>query len=606
MDEIELDDELKAAVLRNLRIRIGDSDTLGPRLAAKKAEKTSEGVLKLEGAVFSACEECENDEDLPWKIRAGLIEYNEPEGMARYKNAILDFYNVPVFYMPYFKHSVIQQPTDGFLMPRFGTSTSKGFEINNAYYRRFGDHQDATIRMRYMTKRGAMLGLEHRYMDEHFSSDTRSTMIDDKEENTTRSYIESANEYVFKKGRRAGLNLNLASDDTYLDEFHDRNPSYLTSSAYFEDASKNHYYSAQAQFFQNQQTEFDDGATAQVLPKFIYERKFNLNSNKKDNVIVNAEVQHLQRDEGTTTQRLVTKATYRDVEITNAGDKFTFEASMRADAYNISTDEFSNATTEDGFEYRALPQLSLSWERPFMNPNTGHKVTPMAMLVASPRGGNPSEIPNDDSVAYELDITNLFDTNRFAGYDRVETGPRFVYGLDNRWGEYNSEWRIFFGQSYRLYNDSDLPAFGGTETRASDWVGLFKGEPFEWMEASSRFRLDSSTFELRRSDTTVRFEQPNTDNYVDFTHSMLDGGPAELSASGFYRINKDWDIEAEIQRDLNDGGKLLEASAKLSLTEQCYRLSFEAKRRGYTNDNVSPSTDFMLNLELLTLGRYFD
>lgn len=603
LDEIELKDDLKAAVLHNLRVRLGGENENGPKLAAKKASKTSAGILTLENAVYSPCAECgEDDDDLPWKIRAGKIEYNSEKGTATYDDAILDVYGTPILYLPYFKHSVVEKAEDGLLIPRFGSSTSRGFEIKTGYYKRISENQDATARLRYMTERGMMYGAEHRYSSKHIYSEIRATAIDDEKTDSLRSNLEAEFEYIAKKGRRVGANINLASDDTYYDAFLDENPSHLASTIYAEDTSPNHYYGAVTTFYQDQTLNGDDDKTAQVMPKFIFERGFNLDHNKSNTLTLSANILNLSRGEGTTSQRFVTEAEYRDVYITNSGNKFDFTASVRGDVYHIETDAYST-DGEEGTTGRIIPQISLQWQRPFISTSGYHKVTPQAMFVASPRGGNPNEIPNEDSVAYELDTSNLFDTNRFAGYDRIESGTRFIYGVDNQWGENGqTTWRAFFGQSYRFFDDADLPTTGGTETQVSDWVGIFEGEPYNGINFSTKFRLDNATFETKRMDNSLTLgDRKNT--YLQLTHSQLDNGPEEFKITGRYRFNEEFDIGGEVHKDLTNDGHLLNTEGEINYTHQCYRLSFKSRRRGFSNRNVTPSTDYLLNLELLTLGR---
>lgn len=605
LDSIELDGEMKAGVLKNIRVRIGKTLEEGPKLAATEATRNENGVLSLKNAVYSPCDSCEDDDNLPWKIRADLIEYDQPNNIIKYEDASLDIYGTPIVYLPYFRHTLNNKPLSGFLPPRFGNSTRTGFETKLAYYKNISENHDATARVRLMTDRGAMLGLEHRIQTDHLYSNVRGNTIEDDLNNTWRSSIKGQTEYVFKPGTRAGLNLNLASDDTYLDDFFDENPSHLTSTAYLEDASEDHYYAATATFFQDQKPLSNDDTTAQVLPQFTLERTFKLDHNNTNTFTASANVLSLHRSEGTSSQRIVTEFEYRDIKFFDSGDKFDFSANLRTDLYNIDLDSQS-ASGNEGLYGRFLPQMSIKWERPMVSASGYHKITPIAMAVISPRGGNPEEIPNEDSVAYELDTSNLFDTNRFAGYDRIETGPRIIYGLDNQWGSpTETKWRAFIGQSYRFFNDNDLPTTGGAETKASDWVGLLEAKPYEWLTLSSKFRMNNTSIDTRRMDNSALIGDTN-DSYISITHSQLDGGPEEVKITGQYIFNEKYSFEGEVHRDLTNGGRLLNTEGQINYTAQCYKLSFKARRRGFDNRNVPPSTDYLFNVELLTLGRNYE
>jgi hypothetical protein len=48
---------------------------------------------------------------------------------------------------------------------------------------------------------------------------------------------------------------------------------------------------------------------------------------------------------------------------------------------------------------------------------------------------------------------------------------------------------------------------------------------------------------------------------------------------------------------------LLEAESVLTWLRDCYAIEFIARRKGYRSTNLTPSTDYLVNIQLLTLGR---
>ena len=224
------------------------------------------------------------------------------------------------------------------------------------------------------------------------------------------------------------------------------------------------------------------------------------------------------------------------------------------------------------------------------------------MLAMSPRGGNPTGIPNEDSVAYELDANNLFEPSRFAGRDRVESGPRGMWGLDNRWGYAGTtDWRLFIGQSYRRFDDVALPESGGASANVSDWVGYMEANPTNWFKLSQRFRLDHANFSTRRMDTSFMLGREDI-GFARATYSYLTDGPEDLYAEAEYPFNDSVRFISHMRRDLVDD-RLLSGEAGLRFSADCYELEVVARRRGYTNGgDLQPSTDYLVNLELLTFG----
>ncbi|MBI1363024.1 MAG: LPS assembly protein LptD [Proteobacteria bacterium] len=598
-DRLELEGSLKAGAIDQLRVRMKNN---GPALVAKRAIKTDENHYKLESAAYSACKACENGEGLmPWKIRADEIAYDAQEEVVSYKNAVLDVYGVPVVWVPELSHSVAKKkPRSGMLPPRFGRSGSRGEEVTLAYYKKVNENLDYTFRTRAMTERGVQLVAENRYAGKHASGEFRGSIIADDNTDTVRSHVDGSGEVVFRKGNRAGLSAQVASDDTYYDDFLGTNPSYLKSNAYAESASPLHYAAFNSTFFQDTRDGQDPGQTAQPLAQAQVERVFVLDD-RVSQLNLSGNVLALHRGEGISSRRIVVQGAYNKPWMSADGDLLEFTTSLRGDIYNV------DSTNNDDIIARGLPSMSVTWQRPYVSGGGNHTVVPQAMVIAAPRGGNPSEIPNEDSVAYELDSTNLFDESRFAGFDRIETGSRFIYGLDNQYGpgRGHTKYRLFIGQSLRFDEDSSLPSLGGTETRDSDWVGYTSLNPTPWFGLSSRFRLDNADLTARRMDNALTLGDINH-SYATITYTYLDGGPEEVSARSRLYMTEYTYFESQARRDLADDGRLLLASGNIVYEHECYKLSFTVRRRGFSNRNVPPSTDYLFNIELLTLGRNLD
>ncbi len=593
-ESITLKGDLKTGVIQKLELHLPD---IGKAFTAKSAKKNKDGTLSMENISYSPCKVCKT-KMVPWRIRASNVVYDGKNNNITYKHAKFDVFGVPMMYLPYFQHPVgPKKPHNGLLFPRFGSSTNKGQGVTLSYYM-YNDktNADYTTRLKTMSKRGAQFQLQRRQIALTHESEINGSFIKDDSTNTWRSHFNIKGEKIFKNNLRLGINAETASDDTYLDDFFGRTDSYLASTIYMEKASQDYYLGAYATRYQDIQDGRVSAETAHIYPRIQAEKVIHLDENQ--DIILSADALSLARDTGLNSRRIVTSAKYIRPWLTHAGDKILFNTTLRGDIYNL---EGPNAN-DDGTFIRFLPEASLQWEKPFVSNDGTHTITPKAMIIASPRGGNPNDIPNEDSVGYELDTSNLFATNRFAGLDRVETGSRITYGLDNRWGNPTStKLRAFFGQSYRLFEDSDLPTLGGTATKASDWVGEIEANFFSWFGLINTFRLDNSDFSTRRSDTSATFGNTSK-SFARITHTFLDNGPEELFAEARYILNDTWQLVGKSRRDLADGGRELLGEIGTIYTKDCYELEFLLRRRGFTNRDVQPSTDYLLNLKLLTFG----
>lgn len=593
-DSLQLAGDLRQGTLNALRIRMKND---GPALTASSAVRKDEAHFALKNVQYTACP---TDTVQPWKVRAESVNYNMEKEEVTYKHAWLDVYDVPVLYVPYLSHTTNpSKGKSGFLSPRFGRSTNRGEEVTMAYYLRPNPNRDYTFRARYMSQRGTQFQGEHRFETLQDYGEFHGSIIDDDKTKETRSHLEAIYEHTFKPGQRMGINTTMASDDTYLDDFLGRNPNYLQTTGYFESANRDDYFALSGTHYQDQRIGQNDDLTAQPLGHMKFE-KIIPTKRAGENYTLGMDASILYRDTGVNSRRIVSEAGWDKQINTNDGSLINLAANLRGDIYNV------DGTNDRTWVGRALPEVSLQWQQPRLSPNGKHMFTPQAKLVVTPKGGNPNEIPNEDSVAYELDKANLFSSNRFAGYDRIESGPRFIYGVDNKWlGKDRTLASVFFGQSFRMYDDSQLPNLGGTRTRLSDWVGSIDLNPWSWLTINNRFRLDNADFTPRRLDSTLLIGQLNK-SYMNVTHSYLDGGPEEVNLQAHYDMTETLYAETNMKRDLTGEGRLLQSGVTLGYRHCCYNLTFSVERRGFDNRNVPPSTDYMLNFELLTLGSSTD
>lgn len=595
LEKMNITGDLKAGTMDQLRMRI---PAIGEIASARSAE-ISGTTYTLRDVVYSPCKECAGAER-PWSISADKVTYDKAAANMTYKDAVMDVYGVPVMYLPWFQHPLgPRKAASGVLPPQFGKSTRFGEHVTlSGYINSPAENADYTIRTRLMSSRGAQFIGERRQTTLDTDSEIRASFINDigatQGVGPLRGHLNVVAEKDLSESRRLGINAEKASDDTYLAQYFNRLDPYLTSTVYGEDASDRHYAALSMTHFQDLNASTDPATTAQVMPHLQLDRWFGIEQGGQ--IDFSADVTSIDRRLGTKSQRMIGEASYKRPTILADGSKFTLGATGRFDVYNV------NGITANGTISRVLPEGTATWEKPYVSSGGTHTIAPTVMAAISPRGGNLSnKVPNEDSVSYELDTGNLFEPSRFSGLDRVETGPRLVYGLDNRWGDVNhTNYRLFVGQSLRKFDDATLPASGGASTKTSDWVGQVEANPTEWFTLSNKFRLDNSTFVARRLDSGMRLGYQKGAN-IQLTHSYLDGTAQELNTEINLPITDSLKFLGKSRNDLTNS-RLLQGEAGFSWARDCYQWELVARRKGFSNGDVQPSTDYMLNLHLLSLG----
>lgn len=225
-----------------------------------------------------------------------------------------------------------------------------------------------------------------------------------------------------------------------------------------------------------------------------------------------------------TLARATAEVDWRRNFVDSIGQVWTPYASLRADVFSINpnTTQYANANvstiadTSNEVFGRAMPAIGLMYRFPFIASTSWgtHVVEPVAQIVARPNETNSLRVANEDSQSLVFDDTNLFEWNKFSGYDRVEGGSRANVGLRYS-GTFGKEVyaNLLVGQSYHLggrnsFASGDLVNTGlnsGLDTRRSDYVAKAQFQPFRGLLLQAGGRFNESTFEPQRIDAAASF-----------------------------------------------------------------------------------------------------
>ena len=200
------------------------------------------------------------------------------------------------------------------------------------------------------------------------------------------------------------------------------------------------------------------------------------------------------------------------------GQVFTPFASVRADAASM---QINNDPTVSNFIQtgnsdlvRAMPTVGVEYRYPFISVQSWgtQTITPIAQIIARPNEQQVNRWPNEDSQSFIFDTSNLFRVDKFAGWDRVEGGGRANYGLQytaqiNKAGfvsaMFGQSAQLYGANSYALTDTTNTGLDSGLDKTMSDYVASFSYQPNSTLTFSSRYRLDQSTFEVKRLELEI-------------------------------------------------------------------------------------------------------
>ena len=621
-DFVELSENLRDGFIRDIRILLADRS----RLAAASGTRFGGRKTLFRKGVYSPCELCRDDPTRAplWQIKAIEVEHDQEEKVIRYRDAWMEIFGVPALYTPYFEHP---DPTvkrkSGLLPPVFGGSDILGTAVQQPYYWTFGADQDATFSPIFTSKQGLVAVGEYRQLLPNGRLDLRgSGTVSDRiaEDGSTlpdqfRGHVDSTARFDIDDTWRGGLDAQRASDDTYMRIYNFSSPRTLTSRAFIEGFEGRNYLATNAYFYQGLRATDDNAESPIILPlvdyNFVSEPGI---ANSK--YTFDANLLALTRQEGRDSRRASLGVGWELPYVGPLGDLYSLSAHIQADGYwtngvDPNSDDVNPVgLTESDFNGRVFPQLALQWRYPWVRSVEGmHQVIePIAQAVLAPNGGNPGSIPNEDSIDFEFDDTNLFSLNRFTGLDRLDPGTRFDYGL--KWtvtGDDGGYASTFVGQSYRL-NKADVFAPGsGLENNFSDIVGRVQIRPTYDLNLLYRFRLDKDTLEARRNELDLRVGPPMLN--LDLSYISVKSGSTvdelddreEINWTLRSRISRYWSVFGGHRVDLNlDQTRQVRFGAIYQ--DECFLIEAVAERNFFSDREIRPETAVFVNLVFKNLG----
>src|SRR3981189_581825 len=158
---MDLSDDYRDGFVDSLRVDTADAT----RMAATRADRSSGNYTVFENGVYTACAPCKDDPKKPplWQVKGARIIHDQTEKMLYFENAQLEFFGVPMAYLPYFStpDPTVKRKT-GFLMPGFSTVSTYGFGVETPFYWAIAPDYDATFNPRFTTKQGVLMQGEFR------------------------------------------------------------------------------------------------------------------------------------------------------------------------------------------------------------------------------------------------------------------------------------------------------------------------------------------------------------------------------------------------------------------------------------------------------------
>ena len=323
--------------------------------------------------------------------------------------------------------------------------------------------------------------------------------------------------------------------------------------------------------------------------------------------------------------RFSAEADWRRTLVTDNGQMFTPFFQLRGDVASVSVDNqpgVSNyISTGTSDLARAMPAAGVEYRYPFIDvaPWGTQTFEPIAQVIVRPNETDIGKFPNEDAQSLVFDDSNLFQIDKYSGWDRDEGGGRANVGLQytaqvNRAGSLN----VVFGQSYQLFGlnsfaNPDITNTGlesGLDKTVSDYVGRVTYQPNSVYSFTARGRFDEATF------TPERLELETRANFDRWTVQVLYGDYAPQPLIGYLtrreglltaasvKLTENWIVLGSARYDI-ETDRFDQARLGLGYVDDCFMLSVNwLSGYTYTTTTAAPvqNNTVLLQFSLRTLG----
>ncbi|MCE9651092.1 MAG: LPS-assembly protein LptD [Parvibaculum sp.] len=618
-DHVVLRNKMKDGVVQTLSVLMTDKS----RLAGHDAVRANGTVTTVHRGVYSPCEICkEKGEDTPlWQIKAFRVIHNTETKRIIYEDAFMEMFGVPVAYLPFFSHP---DPTvkrqSGFLIPEIASSTDLGQEITIPYYWAIKPNMDATVAPRFTTEEGIVYQGEFRHriaegQYQFFGTGTwpKTQTAGTPGDSDFRGSLFGNGAFVLAPKWQWGFQAQIVSDNTYLRKYGLTDATDLTNNLYLNNIDGRDSFTANAYYFRNLLPTTNSDDTPWVAP--IVDYQHDLGDLLGDGRLTfNSNAMMLGTPAGLDSRRLSASFDWEKPFTSKTGQVYRVFANLRGDVYQTDKAPDPNVPgTYYGEEtiVRGLPTVGAEVSYPFVNSRTSLRqvIEPIAQIIYAPSIGNDDRIPNEDSINFEFDDTNLFSENRFPGLDRWETGARASAGIRySVYGNDGAQASILLGQSYRLKEDTSFSTASGLRDQLSDYVGAIQIAPSNNLFIVHRFRVNQDNFKFSRNEFDVMAKTGPLSTQLGYAYFAKDqavttttNAREEVSLGSVLKLSEYWRLFGNTTRDLTNS-LTISNQIGVGYQDDCFGLAIGMYQSNISYQDIEKSNTFLVQITFKNLG----
>jgi len=564
---IKKQDDITYTTLEQVNFHYPESKINGQ--AQKVTNDGNEQVFN--SATYSLCPLGKSD----WKIRAQQITLNSDENKGFAKNATLEFFDIPIAYVPYHEW-VLKGRGSGFLAPGISlydessTKEKYNYGIRIPYYFNIALDRDFLLTLSHLSSRGSIIEGKYRQLlatSDYWNNgrlEIESHYLNkDDITNKKRWLLNSKLDLSLNPETNLNIVTNRVSDENYFKEILHGNTSISALNSYLNLSYRPSGHKLRAD------DEYVSGSD--LTSSLFYESEQLVNSGtasytREPEITINKNIGLLD-DRNIKLSLISTKFAHKDSSNTTGirtHAEVNFSRPIKTNAYllepklNLTSTYYSLDKTTNksrsiaGFGLNS--SLFLERELSLFNTNLIQTLVPKLSYKFTPKK-NQGNLPIFDSADKEDFYKNLFSDNKYTGFDRISNANDITFGIESDFideltGDTYLELRAgqtFYGDDQVVSSTNGVNFDSRREySNISAIVNLFL-DKFEF-ENSLEFNPQNNKIAKHDSRATYKL---NSRKFLTLVHDD-DGYDETIELYGVYPINQKIHVFAGLNRSITD------------------------------------------------------
>lgn len=536
-----------------------------------------------------------------WRINAGSIELDHEKEQGTARDLSFQINNTPILYLPYFTFPLTDKRQSGLLTPTVGSNEKTGFRLSLPYYFNLAPNYDLTVTTNFFSKRGVQLESEFRYLfPKHQGIVSYDLLPGDSENNDNNRYYFSL-QHFSKTGADSELSLR-AEGVSDIDYFNDLGTSLAASSIVnlertlsYTKARDDWSFSA---LVQDYQVLDNSNTTYARLPQL--KAQWRPDKDSATDWQLDGEYTFFSDNNAVDGHRADVKLSVAR-RFGNAFAYVTPAAALQHTSYSL--DQNNNSTV-----HRTLPTASLDtglfFERPLRDGRWVQTLEPRLFYTYTPFR-DQSAIPVFDSSGKTLSYSQLFNSNRFTGKDRVEDANRLSSSVTTRIQDTENGREVLRASLGQIYHFDDrnvtLPGEILASGSRSELVVEAAGEINKSTRMVATAFYDTDETSMSASQLRLNYKD-RKDRILNLGYSQRKGEYEATHLSFATPVAQQWKLAAGHEYDLKND-RMLETLLGVEYSSCCWKGRIAA-RKYLLSDNTSYDDAVFVEVELKGLGNF--